>query len=503
MSLDPKKIAELRKKISALSKEDALNEFKGMNAIISLPVLIAIMEEIKQSNEQEMEAMFLSITGKNLRKSKKSMEETLEGIIGKDIQSFFKKFIEQNNIAEITDKNIEELMEGIADDFSENQFFEQDENSELFLKLLKTEIFLICALALYKDNDWRQNARKYQLISMLAMKENDIRKPFLAISLCAQEVYITQKIKHLWEEAMLWLDGLHYRVFMQMPKVDGKVLKESNGRYPTIKDDDEDANFKNHFGLCKYDICLYHLETKNALQARLSLLSKHKTEEVKDGNAEKPEIQGQLLMTSTQKNKKDDSPSVLMEISGIQETNTPALIDSIKHLVPDATIRILKQNELLKSTTMFAKKNQKEEIPFELLSKYQKESENIKFSKLTSMLDKYCLNEDQINDLKNFKGIILSEIDSYIKSAYTTYKLPTLFVPRTHLALAERLRGEIQHCTDPVKIASTLFYLWNQCKSENSVDMTHKTTLLLDQIYTIVLRAAQPQKQEIRLAKVS
>jgi hypothetical protein len=195
--------------------------------------------------------------------------------------------------------------------------------------------------------------------------------------------------------------------------------------------------------------------------------------------------------------KEGNNPQLVVDLPVDQEGKIPQVIELIQKAVPGVKIEILTKAELLqKRTLFFANMNvPKKGIPFSALSKYQNDKEEIKFSKMISLIHRNGLNEDQAEDLNNFKEVIVSTLNSYITSSYSTYGMPTLFHSRPHLFSVQNKKKKIENNDDSIQNTDTLFSLWTEMNGLNSKDVKGKISDLLNSIYTLLLKGAQPDHQ--------
>jgi hypothetical protein len=268
----------LRKEVNALQQDEHILEvISELDVLLTLPLVISIFEDIKKIVDNDIEQTFKDVTGKSLKTEikKENMNDILKRILGQDIESFFHQFI-KNEITQVTELNVFNLIETITKEFHEKALLPHVKDArvsraESFNDLLSAEIFLICAILIYKEADDKQNASLFSLAwKMKGMNEEEIRKPFLALSHCAKRVKITNSTEALWKEMTLWLEGLYLNCVKQIPSAhkEGMTVKRtSDGGYPTINGKDE--AFKKYFNLTMYDMSLYHLAIAEALQATL------------------------------------------------------------------------------------------------------------------------------------------------------------------------------------------------------------------------------------------
>lgn len=483
MPLEQKKIAALREHIKIIAsnnEESALEEIARMNAETSLPVIIAIVEDLKKLTEEEIEQLFFKITKTELKKPKQKLDEVIKRILGSEIKTIFETFI-KCDITEVTELNIKELTEQTVNDFCDDSNlvdFQEDEQMSLFKDLFRTEIFIATALALYKDADWRQNAPKWQLAPMLLYKEDDLRKPFLAVSHCATTISVLSETKELWEEYITWLHGLYLRTYNQMPKnVDGSVKRDDDGRYPYVEGDDQDKNLKERFKIVKYDIALYHLATQEALEMIVRPQQKTTQQPEIKSPSEPSVIPPQVVSIKIKK-------YLLIDLPTENGGKIPEGLEAFSKVIPNAKIQILSEEEFINQHSIFTQRQ-----TIKVLKEYKEEEPNRKFPKLISYIKKEQLNADQIEDMKNFKQVILSRLGSYVNSSYTTTGFPAkLFgMGRPHEQLVKKNIEEIKKMNDAKEIFKALYSLWNKMVAENSVEMQSILTKLLHDGYALIL----------------
>lgn len=274
------------------NREEAIKKIAKMDGLIALPVLMNIIEKIKKVNEARIEELFIKVTGKDMKMT--IANDTMRGIIEKELKKNIKTEIETfaYNIktADLTEEAVRVFMDTLINQFYSSAIRKyNDAAMGNFQPLLRTTLCLIFANILYFESDDRQTTileTGGELKIGIKMQSNfnkphTIRNPFIIIQHAVKYITTDEITKPLWEEAAVWLEGLHARTFFQLPsdcrndhdRATGHVKKLEDGSFPFVMGaaQKDDMAFNKNFGVTFYDIAFLHLEASKALQATLKL----------------------------------------------------------------------------------------------------------------------------------------------------------------------------------------------------------------------------------------
>jgi len=326
----------LRDKLSGIRVEvNSINDRKLMitriselDGIVSLPLLIVMLQDIKRLNETDIFESFMQATGKDLRREtrKTSFDEICKSFMGVDIEATFRAYTKNTETKDVTEQAVKAQMQKLITEFwttAQKKFRIsklQSENAfNAWRGYLMTEIYLTCVLETYRfTDDVQMNVGMKQKTFALWMNLREVYNPYVAICHAAKQVQVTPKTEALFREVAIWLKGLYERSYNQVPQFlkdgEGKVT-ESGFLY--IGDQEERDLYKWKPPMTKVRMADNHKYHGDVLTAKL------------------PQDQAQLQPASAVNN----LPAIAREPAPSGQQSLPDHIEPLSNLLPELSGR--------------------------------------------------------------------------------------------------------------------------------------------------------------------
>lgn len=440
---------KFRQEISQINDVDqAVFAISKIDALIIIPIIMDIINEIKIRNEKKIEEIFKEMTNKDIKTIKNdSLRNIFNKILG-DTKDNYKNYThpERLSMKDINEEKMMSYMVRITNDFC-NGVVSHFKKDNLPVDALKHHLFpfivntFFCYFFLdnYEIIDELQTITselalgwklKYYLMHKLELRKELMLNPFCGIRALSKYLAIEEGVKGSWQELSLWLNGLHKRSFHFIAEKDreGDEVILRNGEVPFVDESDKkryekDKNFYNYFLIKMYDIALFY---KNIAHNILFKLSPAKTTDVLNENT----------------------------------NNISVKIDS---------------------APIFHKRDDKKPIlPKEVIASILKESMGMKFTLLEIFLEKYQLNDIQKNIVERYKSVIIANLEAY-RNNYTFFK------PKHYIDAGVAIL-KLKNTDDPKMQIVILFDLWKTIVGKNSIALVGKIKSNLDELIDMLYK---------------
>lgn len=484
-----KDIKKFRQEVNEIQdKQTAIQAISKVDGFISLPLVMDVFKEIQLINYREVSQTFNRLTDKDIRKviNKDTLREFFKKMLGNDVRTIFEKLTEETRMVDLTEEKVKNVMIGAAQEIFKKgivKYLKEDVAPEMaegqLLPLLCTELFLICATELYNEADKRQTAGwvmiKVLMGPYLTKKypAEALQNPFIAVRECAKLIQVNVDTGQLWREAALWLEGLYLRSFLQLPekyRQNDQVIKAENGKMPLAdpadKDKhDKDKQFQDNFGLTLYEMALFHHQTAIVIDSRFMPL------QVVAPAAPEPVVAQAAVSSSDVVNQLDVS-SVVVPLQPVLSVAPPqALV-----FQPIIAAEVVG-------------------ITFEMLDNLIEEKPEVQFTLFITYLEHYRLSREQEAIFAHYTDVIVSSLDEYLNSSWTSHYVPTFFRSRPHIDLAKETKEQIQVTRKPQEQFKILFDVWKDLKGNASVDLKEKVADCIRAAVQLLYKDAKMQKE--------
>src|SRR3990167_2958581 len=158
MPLNPTEVTKLRKEIEIeKNKDNAVAEIARKDPKSSIPVIIAILEEIKQKTEIHFRENVKELTAKEMNSTFENFYSAY--VEGSDPVTVFESYTGKMKREDLTEEKLSEIYASNIDKINRavQVVIENKERQGLFNKQLKVLFFLCQAIFLYKAIDDLQN----------------------------------------------------------------------------------------------------------------------------------------------------------------------------------------------------------------------------------------------------------------------------------------------------------------------------------------------------------
>ncbi len=511
----------IRDEVKVINDRKAMiNQILEFDGILSLPILIMILQEIKQFNEADIFESLLQATGKDLRKETKetNFEVICANYLKVDIKGAFEAFtknadtknVDENAVKSQMQKLITDIWAALQKNLRLNSKILSDKAFNDFCGFLRTEIYLTCVLETYRfTDDVQMNVGVKQKKFALWMNLREVLNPYVAINQAAKQVQITPKTEALFREAAIWLKGLYQRSYSQVPQ----FLKDADGKvteigFSYIGDQEERDLYKWKPPLTKIRMADNHKYHGDVLLAKLPQEQAQLQAEAKEAATNQTQIEPieplsnllpGLRIKKPDDKRPDERPRLPSEPASLlhppQEGFQPVLIVKDQdHYQMTISLHKDEQEKLHRLSVKVGKVMRcgvvaaESELGKELML-YQSFSPEEKINKLRDCICKYQLTSNQSSSLKFIRVTVNDTFQGYADSSRYW------FFSRANAEDARNVIMKINGAANPREQLDALFSLRKILMNNNSASLRRILDKILLDTYNILSSGQEGPEQ--------
>lgn len=552
---DPQRIKQMRDELLSLPNvDDRINELVNVDGFISQFVIIKIFEEINAIIEDKLKRYYRQTTQRTFTKDTvtEEMNRALKSsdffTRSKSVTEHYLEIAEANPTSAITTEMVvSEVKSKIIDKIVASKVTSQRgslsaDSQAVLTSLIWNHVYLSCLIELYKQMDERQTAEGASLMIKMAKYLNNadlLLSPFVAIREISSHIAFTAfnddaTFKKLWQEAIVWMQGLYMRSFEKLPAENQNretytPIPLSGGRgMPTAENDETDKTLKEKIGgVTKITIADFHVTTMGNLLSQNPQLTPGGCVLQARGYRVPSSVSAAETVievphpseTMPSPNPAPMPPSQAGELSSglsmFHHPNTPyphpatisvvatSLRSTVSSFVTESGTALDVQSVTAQEMTYFGKPDLSyEELinlsgisnPDDLEAINQINIDEVFVSALQGLLQGSSLIERQQRAVNMKLSLAKTHIESYSKAWFSTWWIPTILKARPH---TEKVSSMVSSFTDQEADTSSkildILNLWHEARGDSSLDLLQIATEQIRDIYrTLLISTPKP-----------